>query len=354
MVRKRPLILLVVSLFVWLIGCQPLPGEPSFPESASFPPEPQAPGQSPVDPNQTQMPLPQENLANAPAMPTAIAHMVGVLFAEQEPLVSATPLQARAPTATPAPTPCASPGQIVTGTYPSENAGPSAYRIYLPPCYQPNGHSYPTLYMLPGNIHRDNIWDNLGLDEAAEEAIQQGEITPLLIVMADSGMLLNNTSGGPFSYETQILEDLIPFIEKTYCAWADPRGRAIGGMSRGGYWALEIAFRNPEHFASVGGHSASLYDLYGGNDVVPQSTGLANDLGNLRMYFDVGENDWVIPNIRQLHEDMEAAGIAHEWKVNNGFHDDAYWASHTAEYIAWYAEPWPQARDVYPQCEIEK
>jgi enterochelin esterase-like enzyme len=124
-------------------------------------------------------------------------------------------------------------------------------------------------------------------------------------------------------------------------------------MSRGGYWSLEIAFRNADQFASVGGHSASLYDLYGGPDVIPQSTGLTNDLGDLRIYFDVGENDWVIANLRKLHEDMEEIGLDHDWVVNEGWHENEYWASHTREYITWYSEPWPMRRDAYPICTLE-
>jgi enterochelin esterase-like enzyme len=207
--------------------------------------------------------------------------------------------------------------------------------------------------MLPGNIHTDSVWDDLGLDDTAEAGIKRGEIPPLLIVMAAGGQLANYTSGGPWSYESVIMDDLIPYIESTYCAWQEPAGRAIGGMSRGGYWALEIAFRHPDQFASVGGHSAALLDLYGGADVVPQATGLANDLGDLRIYFDIGENDWVIPNVRKLHEDMESAGKAHDWVVNEGRHEDAYWASHTKEYITWYSEPWSIQRDTYPLCMLE-
>ena len=343
---KRPLMVLAACIIFLLPGCRSVSQGFASTEAVSLPPEVGDPLIAQSEPGQTATIEPVKN----GAMPTAIARMIGVVLAKSEATASATAVILPAPSPTPAPTPCNSPGKIVTGTYPSEAAGTSAYRIYLPPCYEPDGPSYPTLYMLPGNIHSDGIWDALGLDEAAEEAITGGEIPPLLIVMADSGALLNNTSGGPWSYETQILEDLIPFIESNYCAWGDPQGRAIGGMSRGGYWSLEIAFRHPEMFASVGGHSAALLDLYGGPDVIPQSTGLANDLGSLRLYFDIGEDDWVITNIRQLHEDMTAAGIKHEWVLNEGKHEDAYWSSHTSEYLAWYAEPWSLNRGSYPQC----
>lgn len=347
--EKRSLIILAAILFTFVTGCLSEQQDRSSIEAANLPPEPVTPPKSISNPMQSIVAT-QEVLTETRSMPTAIAYMVDAIFSDPPAVAPATMVPTAAPSASPVPTPCSSPGHIVSGTYQSKTAGLSAYRIYLPPCYQPDGPAYPTLYMLPGNIHSDSIWDNLGLDEAAEAAINRGNIPPLLIVMADSGFLLNNTSGGPQSYETQIMEDLIPFIENNYCAWAVPRGRAIGGLSRGGYWALEIAFRNPQHFVSVGGHSASLFDLYGGEEVNPQYTGLANNLGELRMYFDVGRDDWVKANIEKLHEDMETAGIAHEWTVNEGRHEEAYWASHTVEYINWYAEPWPIPRDAYPDC----
>lgn len=348
--KRRWVIIVTIPLLVFLAGCVAAQEDLALLEPVSLPPESGPPPNVPSEPTQDATAEPKEISTAALTMPTAIARVIGMVFSTPEPTATATMVPTPVPTLTPTATPCSSPGQIVTGTYQSEAAGISSYRIYLPPCYQPEGPSYPTLYMLPGNIHTDSIWDNLGLDEVAEAAINRGDIPPLLIVMADSGTLLNNTSGGPWSYETQILEDLVPFIESNYCAWPDPEGRAIGGMSRGGYWALEIAFRHPEQFASVGGHSASLLDLYGGPDVVPQSTGLANDLGDLRMYFDIGANDWVIDSIRQLHEDMEAADIQHVWVLNEGRHEDGYWASHTEEYLTWYSAPWPRRRAAYPDC----
>jgi len=50
----------------------------------------------------------------------------------------------------------------------------------------------------------------------------------------------------------------MPFIESTIPHRWTAEGRAIGGMSRGAVWSLEIAFRNPARFAAVGGHSAAL------------------------------------------------------------------------------------------------
>lgn len=267
---------------------------------------------------------------------------------------SASPGATQRPRATATATraPCATPGQIVQGVINSAIAGPSPYRVYLPPCYGEDGRVYPTLYLLPGNIHSDSIWDELQMDETAEAGILAGTMPPLLIVMADGGSLANNTSGGPGSYESFILDELLPLVERTYCAWPAGDGRAIGGLSRGGYWALEIAFRHPEQFAGVGGHSAVLMDLFAGPDVNPEQTGLNRDLGDLRIYFDIGADDWYINNIRQLHEAMTAAGVAHEWVLNDGRHEEAYWAAHVADYLAWYTQPWPLARSDYLPCAV--
>jgi enterochelin esterase-like enzyme len=243
---------------------------------------------------------------------------------------------------------------MVLGQFNSKTGNGISYRVYLPPCYSNNGRTYPTLYMLPGNIHTDSIWDDLGLDEEAERGISQKELPPFIAVMVAGGSLANNTSGGPGSYESFFFDEFLPYIEATYCAWPDANGRAIGGMSRGGYWALEIAFRHADAFASVGGHSAALLDFNGGPAINPLDTGLNNDLGDLRIYLDVGQDDWLIDNVRSLHEQMAAIGREHTWVLNEGYHEDGYWGAHVSEYLAWYTAPWPADAGSYPTCQIEK
>lgn len=261
---------------------------------------------------------------------------------------SATPTDTATPTITP--TPCGETGRMEHGFFPSPIAGDLSYRIYLPPCYEDNGRLYPTLYMLAGNTYTDAIWDIVGLDEAAEAGMQSGELPHMIIVMPYSGEKLLYTSGGPNSYETVILEDLTRYIEANYCAGSEPALRALGGLSRGGYWSLEIAFRYPDAFVSVGAHSAALLDEYAKPHVNPQYTALSNDLGDLRIYLDIGSEDWVRANTLQLHADMEAAGIPHTWVLNTGMHEEAYWEQHVDEYLIWYSEPWSKNRDDYPLC----
>lgn len=303
-----------------------------------------------AEPAEAQLP-PQE-----PASPTVIPTSTLAPTWTTQPTIEPSVETVATPTPTTTATPlslCDQPGQIERGRFPSALSPPdSSFRIYLPPCYGQDGRVYPVLFMLPGNIHDDSIWDQLGLDEAAEQAINDGLIPPLLIVMPEGGQLAMNTSGGPYSYEALILNDLLPYIESNYCAWSNPMVRAIGGLSRGGYWALEIAFRNPSQFASVGGHSAALVDTFAGPELDPKYTALTADLSTLRIYLDAGDRDWYLPQLHILHDNLLAAGKDHTWAIQEGSHENAYWSAHVADYLLWYAAPWSQVRDVYPPCML--
>lgn len=329
--QARPLrIWLGIGLFAWLlIGCSP------------------ASSVSPSRPALDDVPVAWLTRPPTPPVTPGASPTVSMLI---ETAASATAV-ANTPPATPTTSPhCNQLGKIETGAITSAIAGTLSYRLYLPPCYDQDGRTYPTLIMLGGNIHDESVWDELGLDETADTLIQAGDIPPLIIVMPAGGWTASNTSGGPGSYETVILEELRPFLLDTTCASADAAHWAIGGLSRGGYWALEIAFRFPELFASVGGHSAALLDQYAGPGVNPQSTAFSRDLGNLRIYLDIGDEDYVRVNTIRLHEEMTAAGIDHTWVLQNGRHEAAYWQSHTEDYLRWYTAAWPQERAQYIPC----
>lgn len=258
------------------------------------------------------------------------------------------------PTAPPTPDlpPCNEPGHFEYGSLASAVAGEHMrYRIYLPPCYAQDGHVYPVLYMFGGNIHDDSIWELLGLGEAADTAFFQGQ-PPLIIVMPDNGWLANTTTSGPNSYEGFVLSELIPHIEANYCAWPAGEGRAVGGLSRGGYWSLMMAFRHPELFRSVGAHSAALIDSHAGPAEDPVATGGTNNLGDLRILVDIGQRDPYLVQLMPLHDSLNEAGVAHDWQVNEGTHDEAYWRAHLDVYLEWYNAGWQKGRELLPICSI--
>ena len=101
--------------------------------------------------------------------------------------------------------------------------------------------------------HQEDQWDRLGLDEAADAMIMANEAPPFLIVMP----LEVNTYEDIYtaSFSKDLVEGLVPWMDANYSTCAERTCRAIGGLSRGGAWALRLGFLHWDIFGSVGLHS---------------------------------------------------------------------------------------------------
>jgi enterochelin esterase-like enzyme len=245
------------------------------------------------------------------------------------------------PTSTPAPTPTCTPGRWERASLPIPTLGLEIpYQVYLPPCLDP-GRRYPTLYLLHGYPYDHRHWDQLGIDEAMAAGIGVRRWPPFLIVLPGfPDDLYLGTSGGPGSVEAVVMEALIPEVEARYPAMPARWARAIGGISRGGVWALEIALRHPEAFASVGGHSPALSVNAAPPAYDPLILAQEADLLGLRIYLDAGDADWALEGARQLAEILQGRGASVRFEIHPGGHDDDLWAGALEAYLDFYAEPW--------------
>lgn len=254
--------------------------------------------------------------------------------------------------APPSSVPCGDEGLLFQSRFPSTLSGPTrSYHAYLPPCYGLDGRSYPVLYLIHGSIQTDSHWADLGLAKLLDQAIQQKRYPPFIAIMPYSDTWGNITSGGPRSIEAITVDELIPYIDSHYCTWAVQDGRQIGGISRGGYWALMIAFRHPDLFTAVAGHSSHLRPETDSATYNPLSTYATADLSHLHIWLDWGERDFLRTGQQKLDQLLTEANIPHDTHIFGGNHSDAYWAVHLQEYLDWHASFWPITdRDLYPPC----
>jgi enterochelin esterase-like enzyme len=298
----------------------------------------------------TLAPLQTENSV-APA-PTSLSPTPaqGYTAATMVPLATVTPTATATPTPTAAPTttlPCGEThGRVETGTYSSQILGRDVpYRIYLPPCYDAEERSYPVLYLLHGHPFDEWHWDRLGADETADSGIRSGAYPPFIAVMpnCDSSEegIFANTSGGDSSVEGLIVNELLPHIDRTYRTWPQREGRAIGGISRGGVWSLEIGFRRPDLFAVVGAHSAALAVNYPHPIYDPLNLAAEPAVASLRIWLDAGDADWARVGVDELHRILDEHGVAHEYVLGEGSHENAYWSRMLPAYLAFYVADWP-------------
>jgi len=279
------------------------------------------------------------------------------------PTITRTPFPTDTPdfTATPTPFPCDDEaGQIVPfAQNPSEIAGGENLRfnVYLPPCYQQSGARFPSVILLHGLSYREQQWEDLGLIDVLNEGILNGTLAPMVVVMPYMGNFgqVNQFPPDP-SYETHILEELLPMLERNFCLWQNRDYRAIGGISRGGFWAFTMAMRHPDVFGIVGGHSAffsgdtvSIPPPFNPLEIAVNDEDLAD--ANLRIYLDNGASDSSGPSQQTFSSRLTANGVAHTYVVHPvGEHNNDYWAEHIDEYLAFYGDTWEKQYANLPSC----
>lgn len=289
--------------------------------------------------------------AAAAATPTAVPPTLTLT-----PTITLTP----APTATRTPVPCTeSWGTVIEDSFVSKyTEEPFHYRVYLPPCYSATERRYPTLYIFHGlgfNMD-DEQWDRMGIDEAENQGYAQKALPPMIIVMPNGNDADYGASYGPSDFPDVVTDELIPLIDSHYCTWAERDMRAIGGLSRGGFWAYWIAFNHPELFSRVGGHSPYFYEpIYPSEQNPNNIVGTAEGIEDLKMYIDNGGQGRdaieVMPGVQRFIARLEARGIEVEYVLNPfGDHVEEYWAEHVAEYLSFYGADWPLDVEQYPSC----
>lgn len=246
----------------------------------------------------------------------------------------------RTPTLTPtaAPAACLSqPGRVEEGVLESTKP-PQQFLIYLPPCYdQQTDSHYPVLYLLHGQTYTDDQWVRLGAARIADELIHSGEAAPFLIVFPDDRYW--NLPPGPLFGE-RLIDALIPHIDQTYRTLDDRGHRALGGLSRGGGWTVNLGLTHPELFGMLGLHSPAVFTGDGGliedwveaipPDQVP------------RVWLDVGDQDRELGYARLFSGILAQYGILLEFHVYSGDHSEIYWGQHVEEYLRWYTQGWAE------------
>ena len=217
------------------------------------------------------------------------------------------------------------------------DAPPLTVRIYTPPCYAQHAEDrYPVLYILHGQSFGDDQWDRLGMDESADALISSGQVSPFLIVMP----LEQYTLLDPFEtqYGAAVADQLVPWVDAHYQTCPERACRAIGGLSRGGGWAIHTGFTRWQVFGAIGAHSAPVfvndpYRLPGWLEEIPRDE-------MPRFYMDHGRLDWYLKVEREFEALLVRLEVPHEYYVFEGAHDEKYWASHVEDYLRWYTKPW--------------
>jgi S-formylglutathione hydrolase FrmB len=253
-------------------------------------------------------------------------------------------------------------GHAECRTVPSKILGRSVpYCVLLPPSYDSEKpRRYPVLYFLHGLGENEQILLNSGGWDLIQDLWDQKRIGEFLIATpaADRSFHINSRDGR-VRYEDFFIKEFLPFIESHYPIRSDRAHRGITGVSMGGYGALRFAFRYPQLFGSVSVHSAALIATLPriqmpGTQENALSFALGGAFGNpfdpafwkrnspftivrdsprpvgMHIYFDCGTEDDYGFNVgaQAFHELLVSRGIAHEFHLYPGGHNEVYFAQH--------------------------
>ncbi len=292
------------------------------------------------------------------------------------------------------------PGRVEEATFASAALGvDKRYLVYLPAGYDPAAaRRYPVIYMLHGLGGDETNWIEQGkLAEAADAMKLQA-----IVVMPDGDASFYANAVTPvdferclgshpvFSqqadpatycvktprYEDYIVRDLIGHVDATYRTIASRAGRGIGGLSMGGFGALQLAARHQDLFAAAASHSGVDALLYAGpypyvagkvvladdvkswgKEVEPIGThvrsifgaelatwqahdpatllGALQD-GALALYLDCGTEDGfqLHHGAQYVHDLLTEHGVRHTWFLGPGAHDFQFWAQRIDDSLA--------------------
>jgi len=242
------------------------------------------------------------------------------------------------------------------------------YCVQLPPGYDAKGspsQRYPVLYFLHGLGQNEQTLFSTGGWSVIEDLRRQHKIDDFLVVAPEGKRSFYiNSPGDSFRYSDFFLQEFIPYVESKFRVRPGRKGRAITGVSMGGYGALRFAFAHPEMFSAVSAQSAALITqtpqelsaaghsgtpltrLMGPafgepinlphwqhNSVFVLARKNQSGLKNLAIYFNCGQQDdfGFEDGAAALHRQLQSAGVKHEYHSYPGDHSLTYFLSHMGE-----------------------
>lgn len=204
--------------------------------------------------------------------------------------------------------------------------------VYTPPGFDKK-KKYPVLYLLHGIGGDQKEWLNGGNPPVIlDNLYAEGKIQPMIVVMPNGRAMKDDRAIGNIfdkdkveafaTFEKDLLNDLIPFIEKQYPTLTDRENRAVAGLSMGGGQSLNFGLGNLDKFAWVGGFS-SAPNTKRPEELVPNPDEAKKKLKLL--WISCGDADGLITFSKRTHDYLYEKDVPHIYYVEAGGHDFKVW-----------------------------
>jgi S-formylglutathione hydrolase FrmB len=228
--------------------------------------------------------------------------------------------------------------------------------VTMPSSYATGSQKYPVLYLLHGGSGAFRDWHkNVTEPGLVGRMAEQHDLIIVTPGVGPASYYYDSPLLDSVQYETYLMSELIPHVDKTYKTLAKKESRAITGLSMGGHGAITLSAKHPELFVAAGSMSGVMNidtrmwkvpedfrtlrqdaqramlgaDLnYNGPTFNPYTAvGLVNQIkaNGLALIIDCGVDDFLIETNRQMHKLLLENGTPHEYIERPGAHTWQYW-----------------------------
>ena len=221
--------------------------------------------------------------------------------------------------------------------------------IYFPPGYDKGNAKYPVFYLLHGGGDEDSGWSTIGRSGfILDNLIAAQKAKPMIVVMPNGSLPRPNfVPGAPVDpvanaafqdrFTSELMKDVVPFVEKNYRVQTGAANRAIAGLSMGGGQTTRVVSTNPDQFAYVAIWSAGVNpqinaDFLKRNETFLSSGDKVNKHIKL-LSLSCGEKDTLaFGGSKNLDEILKKHNIKHEMNITSGAHTWINWRRYLNDY----------------------
>lgn len=214
--------------------------------------------------------------------------------------------------------------------------------VITPDNYKKSSKNFPVVYLLHGYSGNYASWAK-DFKDVGKQVDQYG----FIVIGVDgnySSWYFDSPIDPNFKYETYVIKELVPFIDKNYKTIANREGRAISGLSMGGHGALYLSFKHQDIFGAAGSMSGGVdFRPFPENWDIKKRLGIITEFpenwdkntvtnmldlvkdNRLKLIIDCGVDDFFMEVNRQLHTKMLTLKIDHDYIERPGKHNIEYW-----------------------------
>ena len=224
-------------------------------------------------------------------------------------------------------------GKLDTVLYTSKTVGVKRKAlVYTPPQYS-KGKKYPVFYLLHGIGGDEKEWlRGANPQVILDNLYAEKKLAPMIVVMPNGRAMKDDRAGGnvfdsakvqAFAiFEKDLLNDLIPYVERKYSVLKDREHRAIAGLSMGGGQSLNFGLGNLDKFAWIGAFSAAP-NTKTPEELVPDPAKARQELKLL--WISCGASDGLITFSKRTHDYLVKNDVPHIYYIEPGVHEFKVW-----------------------------